>query len=117
MTSEPAPAGRRQLYVWVWLPGLQEPVVSGVLTRTGGRFRGQGVLTYTYARIYRDRKDAISLFTPELPLRAGTFDPTAPTQLPDPAGPTTRAANPFARVRRRSPLPMHGCLRDAAPDT
>jgi serine/threonine-protein kinase HipA len=91
--------------------------IAGVLTRTGGRFQGQEVLTYTYARSYRDRTDAISLFTPELPLRAGTFDPTAPSQIPDPAEPTAQTPNPFARIRRRSPLPMHGCLRDAAPDT
>jgi len=117
MTSEPAAAGRRQLYVWVWLLGVQEPVVAGVLTRNGGQFQGQEVLTYTYARSYRDRADAISLFTPELPLRAGTFDPTAPTQIPDPAEASAQTSNPFARIRRRSPLPMHGCLRDAAPDT
>ena len=87
-----------------------------MLTRTGGRFQGQDVLTYTYARSYRNRTDAIALFTPELPLLGGTFDSTAPHQIPDSAGPASRAANPFARVRRRSPLPMHGCLRDAAPD-
>lgn len=87
-----------------------------MLTRTGGRFQGQDVLTYTYARSYRNRKDAIALFTPELPLLGGTFDPTAPHQIPDSAGPASQTPNPFARVRRRSPLPMHGCLRDAAPD-
>lgn len=116
MTSEPAPAGRRQLYVWVWLSGAQEPVVAGVLTGSGGRFQGQEVLTYTCARSYRERADAISLFTPELPLRAGTFDPAAPSQIPGTIAPTAQASNPFARNRRRSPLPMHGCLRDAAPD-
>ena len=116
MTSDATPPGRRQLYVWVWLPGARQPVVAGVLTRTDGRFQGQEVLTYTYARSYRDRTDSISLLTPELPLRAGTFDPTAPSQIPDPAEPTAQTSNPFARIRRRSPLPMHGCLRDAAPD-
>ena len=96
MTSESG--ARRRLYVWVWLPGAGEPVVAGVLTRTGARFQRQEVLSYTYARSFRERPDAISLFTPELPLLPGTFDPTAPV------------------MRRRSPLPLHGCLRDAAPD-
>jgi serine/threonine-protein kinase HipA len=114
MTSDATPTGRRQLYVWVWLPGARAPVVAGVLTRSGGRFQGHEVLTYTYARSYRDRTDAISLFTPELPLRAGTFDPTS--QIPVAADPAAQTSSPFARIRRRSPLPIHGCLRDAAPD-
>lgn len=116
MTSDATPTGRRQLYVWVWLPGARQPVVAGVVTRTGGRFQGHEVLTYTYARSYRGRTDAIALFTPELPLQAGTFDPTASGQIPDAADPSARTSSPFARVRRRSLLPMHGCLRDAAPD-
>lgn len=77
------------------------------------RFDGQAVLSFTYASSYRARPAAIALFTPELPLRAGTFDPTAPTvSAPDPEGPPGWGG---ARARR-SPLPLHGCLRDAAPD-
>lgn len=108
MTSDglvrPAPFGtasgigrRDRLYVWVWLPGTTEPVVAGALTRTGDVLQGEPVLVFTYARSYRSRGDAMSMYPEELPLQAGTFDPSVP-------GPG------------RSPLPLHGCLRDAAPD-
>lgn len=78
MTSEP-------LYVWTWLPGAADPVVAGRLDVVGPELR------FTYARSYRERPRAISLYGPELPLRAG--------QLP---------------LGNR--LTMPGCLRDAAPD-
>jgi serine/threonine-protein kinase HipA len=87
-----------RLYVWVWLPGEGEPVVAGVLTRSGTTFQGQEPLLFTYAASYRSRPAAVSLFPPELPLRSGTFDPTQPV------------------ARNRSPLAIHGCLRDGAPD-
>ena len=64
-------------------------------------FQGQDVLTYTYARSYRDRPDAIALFAPELPLLPGTFDPTAPDQLP--------IADPAARSRGRPRRSARGC--------
>ncbi len=96
---------RVQLFVWVWLPGRSEPVVAGALNRSGALFQGQEVLVFTYSRSYREQENAISLFPPELPLQAGTFDPTDPVRL------TSDALG-----RRRSPLPMHNCLRDAAPD-
>lgn len=118
MTSEPG--GRElpreridQLYVWVWLPGRSDPVVAGVLTRTDDLFQDQPVLTFTYARSYRANRESRSLFTPELPLRAGTFDPTDPDAASS-ADSTAGAAS--QTLYRRSPLPMHGCLRDAAPD-
>lgn len=72
-------------YVWVWLPGETEPVVAGLLTRVGGQ------IVFNYGRSYLARPDAISLYTPELPLRAGA--------LPLPAG-----------------LMMPSAIRDAAPD-
>jgi len=126
MTSDPAPSQDlrdlrhlRQLFVWVWLPGALDPVVAGVLTATGARYDGEDVLSFTYAASFRDRSDAVSLFTPELPLLPGTFNPTVP------GGPVTGLVNlranstltvgglpPHARV----PLHMHSCLRDAAPD-
>lgn len=99
MTSESSGETRRQrVFVWVWLPGATEPVVAGSLTRTDNLLAGEPVLVYTYARSYREgRPGAISLFPPELPLRPGTFDPSAP-------------------IGARMPLAIHGCLRDAAPD-
>lgn len=74
-----------QAYVWVWLPEQTEPVVAGLLTRAGDQF------VFNYGRSYLDRPDAISLYAPELPLRAGV--------LPLPAG-----------------MMMPSAIRDAAPD-
>jgi serine/threonine-protein kinase HipA len=56
---------RRDAYVWVWLPGQPDPIVAGRLQRAGDRYR------FGYGRSYLDRPDAISLYTPELPLQAG----------------------------------------------
>ena len=72
-------------YVWVWLPRETIPTVAGRLESDAGR------LIFNYGRRYLERKDAISLYLPELPLRAG--------KLPLLPG-----------------LEMPGCLRDAAPD-
>jgi serine/threonine-protein kinase HipA len=73
-------------YVWTWLPGAGEPVVAG-------RIDADGPLhTFTYARSYRDRSDAVPLYEPELPLVPGTLRP---------AGGLTVA----------------GCLRDGGPDS
>src|SRR5450631_33703 len=74
-----------QAFAWVWLPGASEPVVAGRLDVVGDQ------LAFTYGRSYLARTGAISLFTPELPLRAGRT-------LPSPDRDT------------------FGCIRDAAPD-
>ena len=83
MTSEPTLPN--EAYVWVWLPDATEPVVAGVLTRQGARF------VFNYGRSYLDRPDAIALYAPELPLRAGPLH-----LLPG--------------------LTMPSCIRDASPD-
>jgi serine/threonine-protein kinase HipA len=72
-------------FVWVWLPAASQPVVAGRLDVVGDQ------LAFTYGRSYLARTGAISLFTPELPLRAGRT-------LPSPDRDT------------------FGCIRDAAPD-
>ncbi len=72
-----------QAYVWVWLPGSIEPVVAGVLQRSGNR------LHFAYGRSYLARDNAVALYLPELPLRAGEH-------IPD--------------------YELASCLRDAAPD-
>lgn len=113
MTTPPAP---QQLYAWAWLPDATDPVVAGVLTRTESIFDKQPVVTFTYARSYRERAGAISLFTPELPLHAGTFDPTRPGQSIVVAAPRTHGTKPESWQRPRAALALHGCLRDAAPD-
>ena len=122
-SANPRPGGGdlRQLYVWTWLPQAQDPVVAGVLTRTGTHLAGQEVLNFTYANSYRAHPKATSLFAPELPLVPGTFNPTVPgRRLPIGADLSATGVlsmgGPPVPSRRRSPLAMHGCLRDAAPD-
>jgi serine/threonine-protein kinase HipA len=69
MTTSDRAATPERAYVWVWLPGATEPVVAGVLTRSGIAH------TFTYGRSYRDRPEAIALYLPELPLQPGTISP------------------------------------------
>jgi serine/threonine-protein kinase HipA len=82
MISRP---GYTHAYVWTWLPEYSEPVVAGLLTANDQQ------LHFNYGRSYLARKDAIALYTPELPLESGI--------LPLLAG-----------------LGMPNCIRDAAPD-
>jgi serine/threonine-protein kinase HipA len=82
MTSE---SRYQEAYVWIWLPDETAPVVAGVLTRAGDQ------LVFNYGRSYLARENAIPIYEPELPLRAGV--------LPLVAG-----------------LSMPSCIRDAAPD-
>jgi serine/threonine-protein kinase HipA len=60
MSSDSRPPG--EAYVWIWLPGASEPVVAGRLDDAGGE------ASFVYGRSYLRRGDAISLYTPELPL-------------------------------------------------
>lgn len=66
MTSR---ADASEAFVWNWLPGATEPVVAGRLDQDGER------LLFTYGASYRRRKNAISLYDPELPLQEGTIAP------------------------------------------
>jgi serine/threonine-protein kinase HipA len=84
-TSE-SPRGVGNAFVWVWLPEADEPVVAGRLSRYGDGYR------FAYGESYLARPNAISLYSPELPLRPGWIDP--------PEG-----------------LPMAGCLWDGSPDS
>lgn len=70
-TSDRAIPVPRGCYVWVWLPGHTAPVVAGRIQVRVLRNRGQHRYVFGYGRSYLDRPDAISLYTPELPLRAG----------------------------------------------
>lgn len=106
MTSEPSQPDRA--YVWTWLPGALEPVVAGALARSRRRFEGDQVLDFAYARSYLERPDALSLFTPDLPLRRGAIDPTAPQRSSEWKG--------YVLPGGRSAAALAGCLRDAAPD-
>jgi serine/threonine-protein kinase HipA len=77
--------GYSEAFVWIWLPGATEPVVSGKLTADGDK------LVFNYGKSYLNRKNAISIYDAELPLKPGA--------LPLLSG-----------------LSMPGCIRDAAPD-
>jgi serine/threonine-protein kinase HipA len=68
MTSEP-----QEAFVWVWLPGAEEPVVAGRLDRVGD------VVAFTYGRSYLEREERMPLYLPELPLRRGQIMPVAGT--------------------------------------
>lgn len=70
MTSDPGRPPR--VFVWTWLPDASEPVVAGAIDRVGA-----DRLDFTYARSYLDNERAISLYTPELPLRRGAQEPPA----------------------------------------
>src|ERR1700712_5347625 len=74
-----------QAYVWIWLPGEITPVVAGVLQRSDDQ------QLFNYGKSYLARKNAISIYAPELPLRSG--------ELPLADG-----------------LIMPGCIRDGSPD-
>lgn len=75
----------KEAYVWIWLPNETEPVVAGVLTQ----IRKQ--LLFNYGKSYLARKNAISIYEPELPLEAG-------------------------EIPLRDGLSMPSCIRDASPD-
>jgi serine/threonine-protein kinase HipA len=64
MTSE-----AQHAFVWVWLPGAEDPVVAGRLDAAGD------LVTFTYGRSYLARADGIALYLPELPLGRGSISP------------------------------------------
>lgn len=59
----------RSAFVWTWLPGATDPVVAGQLVAAEREVR------FIYGRSYRERKDAIPLYLPELPIKAGEIRP------------------------------------------
>lgn len=76
MTSRPPRATPPdEAYVWIWLPGVTEPVVAGRLARYGRR------LIFNYGRSYLERADAIPLYEPELPLRRGAIPPLGALEM------------------------------------
>lgn len=82
MTSE---VGPDQGFVWIWLPEEIRPVVAGRIST------GDGLFLFNYGQSYLARENAIPIYDPELPLRAGLIPPTPP-------------------------LTIASALRDAAPD-
>lgn len=80
-TSDPP----KEAFVWIWLPNARGPVVAGRLEVVGE------LIDFVYGRSYLGREEAIPIFDPELPLRAGP--------IPPPPG-----------------MPVAGCISDAGPD-
>lgn len=72
MTSNVA---TNEAFVWVWLPGADEPVVAGRLVRDGE------VYVFNYGRSYLERVEAVSLYDAELPVRAGSIPPQPPLTI------------------------------------
>src|SRR3546814_11499312 len=89
MTSDVASAG--EAFVWIWLPGATEPVIAGRLAHDR-----DGRLTFNYGQSYLARGDAIAIYEPELPLRAGLLEAASKIQLPR----AIRAGSPDAWGRR-----------------
>ncbi len=79
----------KEAYVWIWLPDETVPVVAGKMEVDNRN------IMFNYGKSYLERmtdsKPAISIYEPELPLKAGVL-------------PLINGLN------------MPGCLRDAAPD-
>jgi serine/threonine-protein kinase HipA len=75
----------KEAFVWIWLPGENEPVVAGRIAQSGDNF------LFNYGASYLDRKNAIPIYEPELPLRRGLVEPAAG-------------------------LSMASCIRDGSPD-
>src|SRR3546814_14565424 len=91
MTSDVASAG--EAFVWIWLPGATEPVIAGRLAHDR-----DGRLTFNYGQSYLARGDAIAIYEPELPLRAGLIEAASKMQLPS----AIRDGSPDAWGRRVS---------------
>lgn len=67
-----------EAYVWCWLPGEVSPVVAGRIVRNAR----SGNHDFVYGRSYLNRSNAVSLFTPELPLVPGAQEPQEGLRLP-----------------------------------
>jgi serine/threonine-protein kinase HipA len=74
-----------EAFVWIWLPESPTPVVAGRITQDADRF------VFNYGASYLERKDAMPIYAPELPLRRGIIEPEAG-------------------------LSMASCIRDGSPD-
>ncbi|MDG2043403.1 MAG: HipA domain-containing protein, partial [Maricaulis sp.] len=74
-----------EAFVWIWLPDAANPIVAGRIERVADRYM------FNYGRSYLATDNAIPIYDPELPFRAGEIEPIAP-------------------------LTIANALRDAAPD-
>nr|WP_281020027.1 HipA N-terminal domain-containing protein [Minwuia sp. IMCC3060] len=97
-----------EAYVWIWLPGETKPIVAGRLSR-----QNDGRLAYNYGRSYLSRENAIAIYAPELPLKAGSIEISDNMQMPS----CIRDGSPDAWGRRviiNRMLGLQGKEADAA---
>ena len=80
-----------EAFVWIWLPDATEPVVAGRLSRAR-----DDRLTFNYGQSYLARANAIAIYAPELPLRAGAIETHNKMLLPS----SIRDGSPDAWGRR-----------------
>ena len=80
-----------EAFVWIWLPGMHDPVVAGKLLSSGGH------LLFHYGQSYLARHNAISIYEPELPLTTGILPLPVGLHMPG----SIRDASPDAWGRRR----------------
>jgi serine/threonine-protein kinase HipA len=80
----------KEAYVWIWLPGATEPVVAGKL-EVEGKY-----ITFNYGKSYLERKNAIAIYEPELPLQTGILPLLNGLNMPN----SIRDAAPDAWGRR-----------------
>ena len=80
----------REAFVWIWLPGITEPVVAGKLQAYNGNILFNYGKSYL-ERVYDTAIPAIAIYEPELPLQSGVLPLLDGLSIP-------------------------GCIRDAAPD-
>lgn len=65
-----------EAYIWIWLPGAEDPVPAGIARQRGDR------LVFHYGHRYLARDDAISIYQPELPLVDEWIDPILDLEAP-----------------------------------
>ncbi len=98
-------------FVWVWLPGESEPVVAGRVAAHGDGYR------FAYGASYLARPDAVSLYSPELPLDQGWIEhPELRTRLTGqrrPGGRRHRKALPHTRQPARRNHTAGWCVPQA----
>lgn len=64
-----------EVFVWIWLPGSEQPVVAGRLEQVGNR------VVFNYGQSYLGNPDAFAIYEPELPLRPGAIDPIGSLEI------------------------------------
>jgi serine/threonine-protein kinase HipA len=78
-------SNNKEAFVWIWLQNHDDPIVCGRLESNNGQ------LSFNYGQSYLSRKDAVPIYGPELPLKAG-------------------------KIALLPRMDMPSCIRDGSPD-